>query len=138
MIKFGGLLLLFFLGLDCNGLNWRLVVDLLQKMTPVCPFVKAARPDEASSKKCPFGFDSQTNSGTTTTTSNNNNINSINKQQQQQQQQQSASASPVVEAKCPFGYDSQTFKLGPLSCIICQALIFQCSRCVPCSHAFCK
>ncbi|XP_024018086.1 protein NCA1 [Morus notabilis] len=88
-------------------------------MTPVCPFVKASRPDEASPKKCPFGFDSQT------TTSN-------NKQQQQQQQ------SSVVEAKCPFGYDSQTFKLGPLSCVICQALTFQCSRCVPCTHAFCK
>lgn len=99
-------------------------------MTPVCPFVKASPPDEASPKKCPFGFDSQT------TTSNNNNNN--NKQQTQPQPQQQQQQSSVVEAKCPFGYDSQTFKLGPLSCIICQALIFQCARCVPCSHAFCK
>ncbi|XP_015876147.1 protein NCA1 [Ziziphus jujuba] len=86
-------------------------------MTPVCPFVKAARPDDGSSRKpasepaCPV-------------------VNSNNKQQQQQQQK--------VEAKCPFGYDSQTFKLGPLSCMICQALLFQCSKCVPCSHSFCK
>ncbi|EPS69962.1 hypothetical protein M569_04796, partial [Genlisea aurea] len=40
--------------------------------------------------------------------------------------------------KCPFGYDSQTFKLGPLSCMICQALLFECIKCVPCSHAFCR
>ncbi|XP_062092057.1 protein NCA1 [Humulus lupulus] len=94
--------------------------------TPVCPFVKASRPDESSTKKCPFGFDSSTATAT-------NNIKN-NKPSQPQQQ----SPSPVVEAKCPFGYDSQKLKIGPLSCIICQALIFQCSRCVPCSHAFCK
>ncbi|KAK6149224.1 hypothetical protein DH2020_016752 [Rehmannia glutinosa] len=48
--------------------------------------------------------------------------------------QQDAAISP----KCPFGYDSQTFKLGPLSCMICQALLFECSKCVPCSHVYCK
>ncbi|PON69889.1 TNF receptor-associated factor [Trema orientale] len=101
-------------------------------MTPVCPFVKASRPDDGSPKKCPFGFDSPSAATNSNTATNNNNN---NKQQQEEQQQ---SPSPVVEAKCPFGYDSQTFKLGPLSCIICQALIFQCARCVPCSHAFCK
>ncbi|CAL4989547.1 unnamed protein product [Urochloa decumbens] len=44
----------------------------------------------------------------------------------------------LVPAKCPFGYDSGTFKLGPLSCMICQALLHECSRCKPCSHKFCK
>jgi len=44
----------------------------------------------------------------------------------------------LVPARCPFGYDSGTFKLGPLSCMICQALLYECSRCNPCSHKFCK
>ncbi|KAM6600757.1 protein NCA1 [Cannabis sativa] len=101
--------------------------------TPVCPFVKASRPDETSLKKCPFGFDSS--STTTAAATNDKN----NKPSQPHKKQQSPSPSPaVIEAKCPFGYDSQKLKIGPLSCVICQALIFQCSRCVPCSHAFCK
>lgn len=110
------------------------------KMTPVCPFVKASRPDDASSRKpaensskhqaehdatakakkdskesaakCPFGYDSQT----------------------KKESNESATLSP----KCPFGYDSQSFKLGPLSCLICQALLFESSKCVPCSHVYCK
>ena len=44
----------------------------------------------------------------------------------------------VVPAKCPFGYDSNTFKLGPLSCMVCQALLHDASKCKPCSHKFCK
>jgi hypothetical protein len=45
----------------------------------------------------------------------------------------------VVPAKCPFGYDSNnTFKLGPLSCVVCHALLHQSSKCTPCSHKFCK
>ncbi|KAJ1274374.1 hypothetical protein BS78_05G057500 [Paspalum vaginatum] len=44
----------------------------------------------------------------------------------------------IVPAKCPFGYDSGTFKLGPLSCMVCQALLHECSRCRPCSYKFCK
>ncbi|KAL5700378.1 Protein nca1 [Ranunculus cassubicifolius] len=43
-----------------------------------------------------------------------------------------------VSPKCPLGYDSHTFKLGPLSCMICQALLFESSKCEPCSHKFCK
>lgn len=46
--------------------------------------------------------------------------------------------SETVPAKCPFGYDSHTFKLGPLSCMICKALLFESSKCVPCAHKFCK
>lgn len=74
-------------------------------MTPVCPFVKAARPEDAPTRK---------------------------------HQKDPPGDSATVPAKCPFGYDSQTFKLGPLSCVICQALLFDCTKCVPCSHVFCK
>ncbi|XP_047336429.1 protein NCA1-like [Impatiens glandulifera] len=87
-------------------------------MKPVCPFVKAARPDDVSLKK--------------TSESPKQHIAQDVKAKQE-------SAEPgIVSPKCPFGYDSQTFKLGPFSCMICQALLFDSSKCVPCSHAFCK
>lgn len=88
-------------------------------MTPVCPFVKAARPDDNTSKK----------SGENSVKHQVEPDNKLKKEVND-----SASASP----KCPFGYDTQTFKIGPLSCMICQALLFESSRCVPCSHVFCK
>ncbi|KAM2263821.1 hypothetical protein ACFXTI_040065 [Malus domestica] len=44
----------------------------------------------------------------------------------------------TIPPKCPLGYDSQTFKLGPLSCMICHALMFDSAKCVPCSHSFCQ
>lgn len=50
----------------------------------------------------------------------------------------SAAETATVSPKCPLGYDSQTFKLGPLSCMICHALLFDSAKCVPCSHSFCK
>ncbi|KAL3841193.1 hypothetical protein ACJIZ3_025784 [Penstemon smallii] len=81
-------------------------------MTPVCPFSKASRPDDASVKK------------------SNENQNKPNDSKPQEDS--------TIAPKCPFGYDSQTFKLGPLSCMICQALLFECSKCVPCSHVYCK
>lgn len=84
-------------------------------MTPVCPFIKASRPDDASGKKP------------------NENQNKQHPASDNKSQQDAA-----ISPKCPFGYDSQTFKLGPLSCMICQALLFQCSKCVPCTHVFCK
>lgn len=40
--------------------------------------------------------------------------------------------------KCPFGYDSTSFKLGPLSCVLCRALLFESTKCVPCGHLFCR
>ncbi|KAL3632422.1 hypothetical protein CASFOL_025406 [Castilleja foliolosa] len=84
-------------------------------MTPVCPFTKASRPDDASGKRAG---------------ENQNRQQTVNDNKGQQDS--------AISPKCPFGYDSQTFKLGPLSCMICQALLFQCSKCVPCSHVFCK
>lgn len=46
--------------------------------------------------------------------------------------------SDTISPKCPYGFDSQNFKLGPLSCMICQSLLFESSKCMPCSHKFCK
>jgi len=88
-------------------------------MTPVCPFAKAARPDDGSVKKnsaspCKYAAEHQSKA------------------------KNESGDSGRIEAKCPFGYDSQTFKLGPLSCMICQALLFETSKCAPCSHVFCK
>lgn len=87
-------------------------------MTPVCPFVKAARPDDGSSKK---PNENQTKQGGP-----------------ESKAKQESGESAVISPKCPFGYDSQTFKLGPFSCMICQALLFECSKCMPCSHVYCK
>ncbi|OMP04800.1 Zinc finger, RING-type [Corchorus olitorius] len=81
--------------------------------TPVCPFVRAARPDDTGSAKKVAASGSEAvrkDSGDTAT----------------------------VSPKCPFGYDSNNFKLGPLSCMICQALLFDSTKCIPCSHLFCK
>ncbi|XP_052173426.1 protein NCA1 isoform X2 [Diospyros lotus] len=51
---------------------------------------------------------------------------------------QDSGKSGNISPKCPFGYDSQTFKIGPFSCMICQALLFDSSRCAPCSHVYCR
>ncbi|XP_049401140.1 protein NCA1 [Solanum stenotomum] len=67
------------------------------------------------SPKCPFGYDGQ-----------------------ESKPKQNSGESATMSPKCPFGYDSQAFKLGPFSCMICQALLYDSSRCVPCSHVFCK
>ncbi|KAL3533944.1 hypothetical protein ACH5RR_007465 [Cinchona calisaya] len=138
-------------------------------MAPVCPFVKAASPDDASVKKpeenqseqhagneskpkqeseesanisakCPFGYDSDTSkpkqeSGESASISAKCPF-GYDSDMSKPKQESGKSAS--IPAKCPFGYDSNTFKLGPFSCMICQALLFDCSRCVPCSHAYCK
>ncbi|CAN4109283.1 unnamed protein product [Withania somnifera] len=75
-----------------------------------------------ASPKCPFGYDS-----------------TVNKQAARESKaKQESGESATVSPKCPFGYDSQAFKLGPFSCMICQALLYDSSRCVPCSHVFCK
>lgn len=88
-------------------------------MTPVCPFAKAARPDDS----CPRKQRETTNKGGS---------------EHECKVKKDSTDSATVSPKCPFGYDSQTFKLGPFSCMICQALLYQSSRCVPCSHVFCK
>lgn len=50
----------------------------------------------------------------------------------------SAAANAAI-GRCPLGYDSgSSFKIGPLSCVICHALLFQTSKCVPCGHIYCR
>ncbi|KAJ8774212.1 hypothetical protein K2173_009643 [Erythroxylum novogranatense] len=105
-------------------------------MKPVCPFVKVARPDEASSKKSTDKHAVEEADGKPTVSPKCPFASS--KQSTDKYGVEEADGKPTVSPKCPFGYDSQTFKLGPLSCLICQALLFDTSRCVPCSHVFCK
>lgn len=127
-------------------------------MTPVGPFVKAARPDDGSSKKsteiqnkqsgCPMSKDIQNKQSGCPMSKDNQNKQQgcpMSKENQNKQQgcpmsnvKQDSGESNVIPAKCPYGYDSQTFKLGPFSCLLCQALLFDSSRCVPCTHVFCK
>ncbi|KAL0007341.1 hypothetical protein SO802_008843 [Lithocarpus litseifolius] len=130
-------------------------------MTPVCPFVKAARPDEMNSKKpgenlnkhqteteiktkkdasdsattspkCPFGFDSQKKDA------NDSAATSPKCPFGYDSQKKDSNDSAIASPKCPLGYDSQSFKIGPLSCMVCHALLFESSKCVPCSHVYCK
>eukprot|EP00262_Sarcandra_glabra_P002252 TRINITY_DN1250_c0_g5_i4.p1 TRINITY_DN1250_c0_g5~~TRINITY_DN1250_c0_g5_i4.p1 ORF type:complete len:293 (-),score=29.03 TRINITY_DN1250_c0_g5_i4:25-903(-) len=89
-------------------------------MSSVCPFAKAARPGEVCQRKMGENHERDQSRHTD---------NEVKKE---------GDESAVVSPKCPFGYDSHTFKLGPLSCVICQALLFESSKCVPCSHKFCK
>lgn len=86
-------------------------------MKPVCPFAKVARPDDGSLKK-PSG----------------------NKQHPacEAKSKPESTESATISPKCPLGYDSESFKIGPFSCMICKALLFECSKCIPCSHVYCK
>ncbi|XP_006351348.1 uncharacterized protein [Solanum tuberosum] len=133
-------------------------------MIPVCPFAGASRPDDATlnkphdenkqqaqpkkesgeaatvSPKCPFGYDGQESkpkqdSGESATVSPKC---PFGYDGQESKPKQDSGESATMSPKCPFGYDSQAFKLGPFSCMICQALLYDSSRCVPCSHVFCK
>ncbi|KAK4372710.1 hypothetical protein RND71_008094 [Anisodus tanguticus] len=133
-------------------------------MKPVCPFVRASRPDDTCIKKpgenqnkqqagqeskpkhesgestvvlpkCPFGYGQESKpKQESAVVSPKCPFGYVQGSNSRQESEESAIMSP----KCPFGYDSQTFKLGPFSCMICQALLYDCSRCVPCSHVFCK
>eukprot|EP00268_Persea_americana_P024893 TRINITY_DN24274_c0_g1_i1.p1 TRINITY_DN24274_c0_g1~~TRINITY_DN24274_c0_g1_i1.p1 ORF type:complete len:361 (-),score=75.43 TRINITY_DN24274_c0_g1_i1:306-1388(-) len=83
-------------------------------MSSVCPFAKLAQ----AGGVCP--------------------MKSEGNHDKRQPENEGKDSSVGVTPKCPFGYDSNTFKLGPLSCLICQALLFESSKCMPCSHKFCK
>ncbi|PNX95731.1 E3 ubiquitin-protein ligase chfr-like protein, partial [Trifolium pratense] len=89
-------------------------------MTPVCPFVKIPRPDDSNASK--------------KSAENSTKHHVEHESKVKKDVNDSASVSP----KCPLGYDSQTFKMGPLSCMVCKALLFETSKIVPCSHVFCK
>ncbi|CAM8910643.1 unnamed protein product [Rhodiola kirilowii] len=122
-------------------------------MASVCPFGKALRPvtdgsatkhsenqsnfqtdSEAKGKSCPFAKLHKSDDSSTKTPSEDHN----KPQTDSEDKAEGFSGnSSVIPAKCPYGFDSQTFKIGPFSCVICQALLFKSSRCVPCSHVFC-
>ncbi|CAF2047467.1 hypothetical protein HID58_035387 [Brassica napus] len=131
--------------------------------TSVCPFSKAARPDDASAARkqadttpsaCPFSKAdaSARKQGETTASACPFSKSDASARKQGEvaskgcpenegrvnKEEDSTPDSATVPAKCPFGYDSQTFKLGPFSCMLCQALLYDSSRCVPCTHVFCK
>ncbi|KAF5733661.1 hypothetical protein HS088_TW16G00101 [Tripterygium wilfordii] len=82
-------------------------------MSTVCPFVKASRSDDAGSPR-------KSGDGV------------------YDEREPEVKKEATVAARCPYGYDAQTFKLGPLSCLICRALLFETTKCVPCSHVYCK
>lgn len=69
------------------------------------------------------------------------NASSLQKKQHDEDVDAAPNKSQVAAAvgRCPLGYDSgSSFKLGPLSCVICRALLFHTSKCVPCGHIFCR
>ncbi|KAL6626557.1 hypothetical protein ACP70R_030283 [Stipagrostis hirtigluma subsp. patula] len=111
-------------------------------MSSLCPFARATtsggacpvKSDKNSAGLCPAKSD-KNNGGVCPVTGKTNGT----EQKETTDHAEEKSTDPrLVPAKCPFGYDSNTFKLGPLSCIICQALLYESSKCKPCSHKFCK
>ncbi|KAF3522411.1 hypothetical protein F2Q69_00049023 [Brassica cretica] len=123
--------------------------------TSVCPFSKAARPDNASSapkqadttpSACPFSKSTRPDDAKQGETiasaacpfSKSADASAPSKGCPEKEGRLSKEDSATLPAKCPFGYDSQTFKLGPFSCMLCQSLLFDSTRCVPCAHIFCK
>uniref|UniRef100_A0A0D3EIN1 RING-type domain-containing protein n=1 Tax=Oryza barthii TaxID=65489 RepID=A0A0D3EIN1_9ORYZ len=94
-------------------------------MSSLCPFAKLA----SVGATCPVKSSSD----------NKTTINHTDDDDDDNEKTGNANTDPrVVPPKCPFGYDSNTFKLGPLSCMVCHALLHQSSKCTPCSHKFCK
>ncbi|KAJ3676628.1 hypothetical protein LUZ60_004040 [Juncus effusus] len=96
-------------------------------MSSLCPFAKTSISPGAT---CPIKHNNKNNNNNTKEEEHQND----NNKNENNNKNNSATISP----KCPFGYDSETFKLGPLSCMICHALLFNTSKCVPCAHKFCK
>jgi len=91
-------------------------------MSTVCPFARAASKDaKHSEKKIQEEHKEDPND-------------QPDKDKQGRDHESDEGSTP----KCPFGYDSHSFKLGPFSCLICRALLYQSSKCVPCGHKFCK
>lgn len=86
--------------------------------------VKEAENSETPvSGQCPFGYG--TDKG-----SKENNEQSVDRKEE--------TTEAPAGGKCPLGYDSVSFKIGPFSCVLCRALLYDSSRCVPCRHIFCR
>ncbi|KAL5725738.1 hypothetical protein ACHQM5_008854 [Ranunculus cassubicifolius] len=90
-------------------------------MASVCPFATSVRrPD---SDACPRNLVSRNQSMT---------------QRKLRRKNTSLRNYPPYRLSALLDMILNTFKLGPLSCMICQALLFESSKCEPCSHKFCK
>ncbi|KAL6850194.1 hypothetical protein ACP4OV_020821 [Aristida adscensionis] len=111
-------------------------------MSSLCPFARATtaggvcpvKSDKNSTGVCPAKSDKKSGGVCPVT----GKTDSVEHKESTDHAEDKSTDPRMVPAKCPFGYDSNTFKLGPLSCIICQALLFESSKCMPCSHKFCK
>ncbi|CAI7768598.1 unnamed protein product [Closterium sp. NIES-53] len=49
----------------------------------------------------------------------------------------------AAAGRCPYGFDSaadgrMAAAVGPMSCVLCKALLFDPSRCDPCKHVYCR
>uniref|UniRef100_A0ACD5V9H7 Uncharacterized protein n=2 Tax=Avena sativa TaxID=4498 RepID=A0ACD5V9H7_AVESA len=109
-------------------------------MSSLCPFAKAGT---AAGGVCPMKSDKKqpdkNGSSPAACPVTGKNHSAENKESNADPAREESAEDPrMVPAKCPFGYDSNTFKLGPLSCMVCQALLHDASKCTPCTHKFCK
>jgi hypothetical protein len=89
---------------------------------------KGENADTPVSGQCPFGYGKDKGS-------KENNGNGSDEQSEDRKEETTEAPSG---GKCPLGYDSVSFKIGPFSCVLCRALLYDSSRCVPCRHIFCR
>lgn len=89
---------------------------------------KGENADTSVSGQCPFGYGKDKGS-------KENNGNGSDEQSEDRKEETTEASSG---GKCPLGYDSVSFKIGPFSCVLCRALLYDSSRCVPCRHIFCR
>lgn len=80
------------------------------------------------SGQCPFGYDKVKGS-------KENNEYDFDKHSEDKKQETTEAR---AGGKCPLGYDSVSSIIGPFSCVLCRALLYDSSRCVPCRHIFCR
>lgn len=87
----------------------------------------ANEPEAASAVagQCPFGYGKEDRE-------------SEDKSEKGSKDRKEETIEAAAGGKCPLGYDSVSFKIGPFSCVLCRALLYDSSRCVPCRHIFCR
>ncbi|KAG0559288.1 hypothetical protein KC19_10G093800 [Ceratodon purpureus] len=98
------------------------------KVDAQCEEEKGENAEAPVSGQCPFGYGKDKESK-----ENNENGSEV---QSEDREEETTMAS--AGGKCPLGYDSVSFKIGPFSCVLCRALLYDSSRCVPCRHIFCR
>ena len=95
-----------------------------------------ANPPSTKPPACPFGFSASPTNADAATAQNPDaaEIHSGN---------HNVSATSSTPAFCPYGFSSSSrgslqSAIGPLSCVLCTALLFDACRSVPCGHIFCR